>query len=133
MSLFRKSLNLIETAALLAAIAGAFLVLSGCASIRLNRAMEKLHVQYLDLFYQIENRDPVEIREAASALSQALDDPAISGYSSEEGYQKHLERTRAAAEEFVRKADAFQLNENLLRLRRQLYASCDACHKSYRR
>ncbi len=132
MSEFRKSLNPGKSAILPAALA-AFLVLAGCASVRLNRAMEKLHVHYLDLFYQIENRDLVEIREAARALSQALDDPAITGYSSDEEYRHHLERNRTAAEEFVLKVEAFQLNENVLRLRRELYASCEACHKSYRR
>ena len=125
--------------------AGLLLTLAACRSthtrkaVALNRAMETVHSHYLHFFYKVEHlfygvefADREGVSGAASDLLGALDEPAITGYSSDAEYVSSLDGTRAAVRRFLERG-SFDEESGLLKLRKQVFRSCQSCHDSYRR
>ena len=96
--------------------------------IELNRAMEDVHFHYLNLFYEVEFESAAGVNRAATDLLAALDDPAITGYSSQAEYLSSLEGTVAAVRQFLGPDPS-----RLLTLRKRVFRGCQSCHDAYRR
>lgn len=102
-----------------------------CGGIPMNRAMEVVHDRYTELFYRVESGDRRGILDAAWSLREALDDPRVAGYSSDDGFQRYLQAARRASGEFFE--DPASLDPERSRtLRRRVRRSCESCHEAHR-
>jgi hypothetical protein len=100
--------------------------------------MEQVNERYVDLFYDIETADALDIRASARRLDEALSEPGIASYrEGDREYQRLLDETRAAARRIEEEASLAKRRESerepLLALRSRLFQSCQACHEPYRR
>lgn len=109
-----------------------FGALIGCRSLRTHFAMETVRFRYHTLFYAVEDDDQQRIRQSARALVEALDDPAIVGYSSTLDYRTRLADCVESVKSFVGPTVESLDRSTALKQREKVSASCQACHDSYR-